>query len=146
MTRIATAIDIEAPIAHVWEELADLASHAEWMADAQSIEFVGEQRHGPGTRMRVETTVGPFRTTDLLEVTVWEAPRRLAVAHTGSVVGAGEFLLHATGPSSTSLVWRESLDFPWFWGGSLTGAAAKPILRRVLANNLDRFKAWIEGV
>ena len=55
----------------VWLELADLANHDSWMKDAVEIEFLGTKQAGIGTRMRVPTRVGPFRTTDIIEVTGW---------------------------------------------------------------------------
>ena len=59
MARITQSIDIDAPLDVVWNEAADLPSHVDWMADAESIEFQTEQRSGVGTVMKVETVVGP---------------------------------------------------------------------------------------
>ena len=79
MARVTQSVDIAAPVEAVWREAADLASHVEWMADAESIEFQTDQRTDVGTTMQVKTVVGPFRLMDVMEVTEWEAGRLIAV-------------------------------------------------------------------
>ncbi|HEY5579296.1 MAG TPA: SRPBCC family protein [Acidimicrobiia bacterium] len=142
MAAITVSIGIDAPPDRVWSELADLSSHVSWMEDAVAISFLTVGRQGLSTRMAVATRFGPFRMTDVMEVTGWEPPRRLAVRHEGLVTGSGEFLL--SGALTTTLLWREQLRFPWYWGGRLTSRAAAPFLRRVWRRNLARLKSKVE--
>jgi carbon monoxide dehydrogenase subunit G len=130
---------LAAPLGRVWDELADLGSHSEWMRDAGSIEFVGGQTTGVGTRMRVPTRVGPFRTTDMMTVVEWEEGRSIAVEHLGAVSGLGRFEIRASG-HGTELTWSETLRFPWWLGGRLGAFLARPILRQVWRGNLERFR------
>jgi uncharacterized protein YndB with AHSA1/START domain len=134
---IQVEVTIPAPPQTVWDDLADLASHVEWMADAESIEFLTDQQEGSGTRMRVATKVGPFRTSDLMEFTAWEPPHRMAIRHQGLVTGEGEFLLAPQG-SGTRFTWRETLTFPWYLGGPVTALGAAPVLRWIWRRNLER--------
>lgn len=134
---------IDAPVERVWGELADLPAHAEWMADAESIVFVGDPRRGVGTVMRVETRVGPFRTTDLMEVTEWREGEAIGVVHRGLITGSGRFQLTSL-PGGTRLVWSERLSFPWWLGGVITAHAARPILRTIWRRNLTGLKRRIE--
>lgn len=129
---------MEHPVSVVWDALADLSLHVDWMADAESIEFVGDQRRGVGTVMRVLTTVGPLRTTDVMVVTEWVEHERIVVKHTGVVSGVGSFHLIET-PDGTRFDWSEDLEFPWYLGGDIAAAAAAPVLRRIWRANLDRF-------
>ena len=129
---------IPAPIEDVWDDLAVLSSHAEWMHDAERIEFVGDQRDGVGTRLKVLTRVGPFRLMDELLFTGWDPPRRMAVRHEGIVTGDGIFDLRPEG-ASTRLHWEETLTFPWYLGGRLTELAASVVLRWVWRRNLAAF-------
>lgn len=129
---------IAAPLQEVWDDVADLASHAEWMADAESITFQGHLSSGAGTTMRVETKVGPFRTTDLIEFTSWEPPHRMGVVHRGLVQGTGAFELEAHGDDATKFWWREELTFPWYFGGPIGARLALPVLRAVWRRNLRR--------
>ena len=119
MTAIATSIVIEAPAAAVWAELADVASHAEWMVDAAAITFVGSQRSGTGTTFDCATRVGPLRLTDRMEVTEWTEPVVLGVRHTGLVTGRGRFMLGPVPGGATELHWTEDLTFPWWMAGRL---------------------------
>lgn len=128
---------ISAPIEAVWAELERIEDHTQWMADAVSLEFEGSQRRGTGTRISVETRVGPLRTTDRMEFTRWEPPRAMGVRHQGLVQGIGEFTLSEEG-GVTTVTWREDLEFPWYFGGAAGAIVARPVLRHIWRGNLDR--------
>ena len=140
-------ITIDAPPEVVWAHLEDIASHVEWMADAVSIRFEGDQQRGAGTRFSCRTRVGPLHTTDLMEITGWEPPHLMAVRHTGPVSGEGRFELAPAGPAghSTTMVWVERLVFPWWLGGRLGAITARPLLRRIWQANLGRLAARVEA-
>jgi uncharacterized protein YndB with AHSA1/START domain len=44
--RIRVSTTIPAPPGAVWEAVSDLASHADWMADAESVHFTTRRRSG----------------------------------------------------------------------------------------------------
>ena len=144
MAKVRVLVVIEAPLEQVWAAAADLESHAEWMADAESIAFLTARRRGIGTRMEVATRVGPFRTTDIMEVTEWEDRRRIGVRHTGLITGAGAFEIEALDPATTRFTWQEKLAFPWYLGGPLTALFASPVLALVWKRNLARLKQQLE--
>jgi uncharacterized membrane protein len=143
VVRITVSIEIAAPLERVWMEVADLASHAEWMADAESIVFLTDQRSGSGTRMRVSTRVGLIRTSDVMEVVEWTEHQTIGVRHKGLVGGQGRFTL-AKDYGSTLFTWSESLTFPWYLGSVLGAAAARPVLTRIWRRNLERLRRRIE--
>ena len=134
---IKVSIDVPAPIDEVWADLAKLETHAEWMRDAEAIEFLTEQRQGAGTRIRVPTRVGPLRTVDEIEFTAWEAPHRMAISHEGKFSGTGEIALAETA-TGTLVTWREAVRFPIAFGGRLGELVAAPILRWIWKTNLER--------
>lgn len=140
-----SAVVVPAPITRVWERLAAIGEHAEWMADAESIEFIGDRTSGIGTRIRVRTRVGPLRIDDEIEFTSWRPSSEMAVEHLGRVRGTGEFLLEETG-GGTLVTWVEALEFPWYFGGRLGLAVARPALRRMFESNLHNFAAWAVDV
>lgn len=140
MTAIRVSIEVSRPVDEVWKEVSNLRRHSEWMADAESIEFVGEQTSGPGTRMHVATRVGPLRTNDVIVVTEWVEGRTIGVSHEGLVSGTGAFHLEEV-PSGTRFTWAEDLTFPWYLGGPVTAFFARPVLRRIWRSNLERFAA-----
>ena len=144
MADIEVSIEIARPRERVWREVADLSSHAEWMADAESIRFLSPARQGAGTRMEVATRVGPFRTRDVIEVLDWVEGERIEVRHAGPVTGFGAFHLASLREDLTRFTWRERLSFPWYLGGPLAAAAAAPVLTAIWRGNLRRLKERIE--
>lgn len=144
MSTIEVSVEIRAPLEAVWAAAADLGSHTEWMADAESITFITARQRGLGTRMEVATRIGPLRTKDVMEVTEWEDRRRIGVRHTGLVTGQGAFELEETDPATTRFTWRERLTFPWYLGGPLIARVAAPVLGAVWKRNLKRLKSRLE--
>jgi uncharacterized protein YndB with AHSA1/START domain len=131
--RVSTTIPA-APEA-VWADVRDLASHVEWMADAEAIRFSSEQRSGVGTTFDCDTRVGPLHLTDRMEVTEWVEGEVIGVRHVGLVTGTGRFTLSAEG-GGTRFTWEESLAIPWWLGGP----AAAVALRLVWVRNLRRLR------
>ena len=140
---IAVEIVIDAPIAFVWADVQDISTHVEWMQDAEEIRFLSDRRQGLGTRFACETVVGPFRLTDVMEITDWHHQQSMGVHHQGIVSGTGDFRLRASG-SSTVFSWVEKLRFPWYFAGPLGAMAARPVLKAIWKGNLRRLKARIE--
>jgi carbon monoxide dehydrogenase subunit G len=128
----------------VWAEVEQVERHSEWMADAESIEFLGDQQRGVGTRMKVATRVGPLRTMDIMEFTGWDPPHRMAIRHQGLVTGEGAFTLTPDG-DGTRFTWREQLTFPWYLGGPITGFFAAPVLEWIWKRNLRGLAARFDG-
>ena len=140
MARIQVSIDIPWSPEAVWDDVQQLETHVEWMADAVRIDFEGEQRRGVGTTMRVLTKVGPLKTVDVIRVVAWDPPHTIGVRHEGLVTGEGEFRLRRIG-TGTRFHWAEVLEMPWYFGGRLGAWVAKPILAAVWRRNLRRLAA-----
>jgi uncharacterized protein YndB with AHSA1/START domain len=137
MATIRVEIQVPAAPEAVWADVSRLHTHVEWMADAEAIEFLSESREGVGTRMRVATRVGPFRTSDIMEFTAWDPPRLMAVSHQGLFTGRGQFRCE---PSSggTRFRWEEEIRFPWYLGGPIGAWVAAPVLAAIWRGNLRR--------
>lgn len=140
---VEVAVTVPAPIQEVWDDLAQLESHAEWMRDAEAIEFLTDQTEGVGTRMRVPTRVGPLTTVDEMEFTRWEPPHLMAISHQGKFTGEGEIALQET-LGGTVVTWRERIKFPWIFGGPIGEVIASPILRWIWKTNLEALAARFE--
>lgn len=137
MTRVKVSIDLPAEIDVVWADVERLETHVDWMADAESIEFAGDQRRGVGVVMEVLTRVGPLRTTDVIRVVAWDPPHSIGVVHEGLVTGTGEFRLEPT-TEGTRFTWDEELHMPWYLGGPIGSVVARPVLAWVWRRNLGR--------
>lgn len=142
--RVRGEVIIAAPVEVTWAALADIASHVEWMADAESITFTSTLRRGVGTAFDCRTKVGPLTTVDRMTVIDWVEGTRIAVAHKGVVTGTGVFELTNTTPRTTQISWTEDLRFPIYLGSVVGAFIAKPVLRRIWMGNLSRFAALVE--
>lgn len=145
MTVIVSA-DYAVTPARLWDVLEPIERHVDWMADAESIEFISSQRRGVGTRFFCVTKVGPIRMRDLMSITAWEPDRRMGVRHDGLVTGAGEFTLEPVdGGRGTRFTWTEELAPRWWMGGAL---GERLVLRHVLGwiwrRNLTRLRRLVE--
>lgn len=144
MARIEVCREMSVPAALVWEALADLGSHTDWMADARSIEFIGDRRQGLGTRMVVDTRVGPLHTRDIVEVTAWEEGRSITVSHRGLIRGIGVLSVEDAGDHARAR-WEERLVFPWWLGGPAAAWAARPLLTAIMRRNLRRLESLVSS-
>jgi uncharacterized protein YndB with AHSA1/START domain len=143
MARIRVTTMLDAPPDQVWADLERLSSHPEWMADAVAVRFLTPQTTGVGTRFECDTKVGPFRLTDVMEITEWSPGKAMGVTHTGLVTGRGRFTLRRARGGRTQFRWRETLHFPLWMGGPVGAFLAKPVLtwvwRRSMRNLAARF-------
>ena len=144
MPRIKIEVRIRAPLQLVWEMVADIRTHTEWMVDAESITVTSDCSSGVGTTFDCVTKIGPFRTIDHMEITEWIEERVMGVAHRGLVSGSGRFTLQEAGPSDTNFSWEETLTFPWWIGGRLTSIGSPPILKAIWRGNLRRLSRLVE--
>jgi hypothetical protein len=141
---IEVRIVVERDVADVWDELRRLDRHVDWMHDAVAIRFLTERHDGVGARFECDTKVGPFSTTDVMEITAWEPERSMGVRHVGLVEGAGAFELVPIADDRTEVRWHERLRFPWRLGGPVGEIVARPILRRIWSRNLEGLRDRVE--
>jgi carbon monoxide dehydrogenase subunit G len=145
VAEIRTSVTIAAPPDAVWADVRDIASHVDWMADAEAIRFVSQDTEGVGTTFECDTRMGPFTLTDVMEITEWVDGKRMGVRHVGIVTGTGVFTLEPLGDTGTVFTWTEELTFPWWMAGPVGAAAARPVMRWIWRRNLARLKARVEG-
>jgi Polyketide cyclase / dehydrase and lipid transport len=141
---IVVSTTIVRPPAEVWQYVRVVERHVDWMHDAVAIRFLTDRTEGVGTRFECDTRVGPFSTTDVMEITAWEPERRMGVRHVGMVTGTGEFTMRALAEGLTEFRWSEDLRFPWYLGGAVGAFVARPVLRAIWRRNLAALKAEIE--
>jgi uncharacterized protein YndB with AHSA1/START domain len=140
MPGITVSIDLDHPRERVWAALADIGTHVDWMADAESITFTSDQREGVGTEFDCLTKFGPVKLNDRMVVTEWSPGVAMGVRHQGIVQGTGRFTLSALSARVTRFTWTEELRFPWYLAGVVGATVSKPVLRAVWRRNLRRFR------
>lgn len=144
MTRIVITGVIAATPADVWQVASDLAAQPDWMHDAVAIRFVSAQTSGAGVVMDCDTRIGPIRLTDRMVVTEWVEGRVITIRHQGLVSGTGRFTIEP-GPGGTRFTWSEDLQFPWWLGGPVAGAAARPVLAAIWRRDVSRLGRLAES-
>src|ERR1044071_9937785 len=120
MPRIRVHTTVVAPTETVWAYLADIDSHVQWMHDAVRIRFLT-------TRFECDTKVGPFQTTDVMEITEWKPGKAMGVRHVGLVTGSGRISLRKARGDRTKVTWTERLRFPLRRGGPVAAYVSKPL-------------------
>ncbi len=145
MGRIHLSIVIDAPRRAVWADVRDLASHVQWMADAEEITFTSRSCSGVGTTFDCLTKVGPFSLRDRMEVVHWNEGRAIGIRHVGLVTGEGRFTLRRARDGRTRFTWTERLRYPWWMGGPIGGIVADRVLAHLWRGNLRRLAARFDA-
>lgn len=135
---------IEAPPSRVWDLLRDWEGSARWMVDATSVEVVGPQREGVGTKVRAVTKIAGIALRDHFTVTGWEPERMIAIMHhRWPIRGLAWWELEPAG-SGTFFEWAEELDPPFGSLGEFGASALRRPIERVLAASMRKLKALAE--
>lgn len=136
---------IAAPPERIWQVLSDWERQSEWMPDVAWMRLLGPEREF-GARLEVRTKVfGVPLATDLIEVTAWDPPRRLAIRHVGVVVGTGEWSLAPT-PQGTVFTWVEAFRMSPPILGDLGLWLYSPWQRMMLRRSIRNLKLIVEGL
>lgn len=136
---------LPAPPDDAWRRLLAWEEQARWMKDADSVRVLTSSREGVGVRVAVRTRVlNVPMFTEQLEVTVWDPPRRLVMAHRSFVRGVGEWRLEADG-DGTRFTWTEDLSLPVPLLGEVALALYRPFMRRLMRGALDGLSGLIGG-
>lgn len=138
--KVASEVVLPVAIERAWEQLLRWEEQATWMKDADSVQIVGSQREGIGTTIAVRTRVLNVPLfTERLEVTIWEPPRRLVMAHRGFVRGVGSWRLQPL-EGGTWFSWTEDLSLPIPVLGSLALRVYRPYMRRLMREALAQLR------
>jgi len=144
--RFSVSATIDAPLERVWALLADWEGSSAWMVDATTVEIVGEQREGVGTRVRAVTRIAGVPLKDEMTVTRWEPPHVMVVRHHRAPIRGVAWFELAEADGVTRFEWVEEIDPPLGPLGELGGLVLRRGIQRVLARSAAKLKALAEGV
>ncbi len=146
MTHIAVDVEINAPVARVWDIVEPIENHVDWMADAVAIRVTSSHNRGIGVTFDCDTKVGPFKLTDKMEIIEWLPGSAMGVTHKGIVTGKGRFTLTPIrNGEATRFSWEEDLHFPIWLGGPITGLIGGGLVMRLIwKRNLKALKNLVE--
>jgi Polyketide cyclase / dehydrase and lipid transport len=137
--RVAVAVPVEV----AWAALTDWRGQAGWMVLTTVTADAGG--HRVGERLDAFTRIAGIGFHDPMEVTRWDPPHRVEVAHLGRVVrGTGVFEVRPA-PGGAWLVWVEDLDLPLGRPGQLGFTVLRPAFQLMLRRSLRRLARQVEA-
>src|SRR3990170_1422331 len=140
--KVAAEVVLPIPVERAWELLVRWEDQPRWMKDADSVRVLGEQRGGVGATIAVKTRVLNVPLfTERLEVTIWEPPRRLVMAHRSFVRGVGTWRLQPV-EGGTWFSWTEELHLPVPLLGQLALRVYQPFMAHLMRRALADLRAF----
>ncbi len=141
--KVAAQTSLPVEIESAWRILLRWEDQARWMKDADLVRVLTAHREGVGVRIAVKTRVLNVPLfTEQLEVTLWEPPRRLVLAHRSFVRGVGEWLLEPA-EGGCSFAWSETVSLPVPLLGELALLAYRPFMRRMMRGALAGLQGFV---
>jgi hypothetical protein len=141
--RVSAQIELALPPGEAWRRLLAWEDQTTWIEDAVSVRVLTTHRRGVGVIVAVRTRVlGVPLLIDRLEVTVWDPPRRLVMAHRSLVRGVGEWLLEPVG-GGTRFIWTEKVALPIPILGELLLLSYRPLMRRLMRHSLSNLQRMV---
>jgi len=138
--RVSASTELAVPPQEAWRRVLAWEEQVAWMKDAHSIRVLTSHREGVGVVVAVRTRVlGLPLLTDHLEITLWDPPRRLVMAHRGLVRGVGEWLVEPAGRGAR-FTWTEELGLAVPVLGELALLAYRPLMRRLMRRSLSNLE------
>jgi carbon monoxide dehydrogenase subunit G len=129
-----------------WSVLVDWERQADWMLDADGVDVISDHREGVGVRLAVKTRLfGIPAFTEPMEVTVWEPPRRLQIAHGSVVEGAGVWELDEV-DGGTRFRWSEDIALHVPLVGELAARAYRPVMRMLMSRAQRSLRAYVIAI
>jgi uncharacterized membrane protein len=144
--RLASSIEIDAPLEEVWDYVADPDNYLDFIAGLTRWEVIGERRNGVGARYKLLIRVGAASAGGVIEIVEWEPPNDMALH---SVTGADQRirwrLRRGPGEGTTAeLRWAYGVAGAGI-GGMIAERVASRQLRRDLRASMERLKENLEG-
>jgi len=143
--RLSTELTIRAPAANVFATIGYPRRSSEALPHVESITFVGEQEHGPGTRFREVRRMGKQTATYDFDVTEWIENRRTRlVTDSGGTVWDTIFEVTPTEDGAATTL-RIAMDArPYRLMPRLIVPLIMGQVRKASAKDLELLKAHIE--
>jgi len=141
--RVEASRDLPATPERVWERIRRWEDQSRWIRDAVWVRVLTPEREGVGVRVRVLNRVllVPLF-TEQLEVTGWDPPRRIVMAHRSFVGGTGTWSLDPI-DGATRFTWTEELSLPIPLLGELALILYRPFLRGLMRGSLANLQRLV---
>jgi uncharacterized protein YndB with AHSA1/START domain len=141
---IRTFVVIDAPIARVWSEVADVEGQPRWMRDLKRVRLLTPRPVRVGTRAVGTVRIFGLGVEDPVTITRFDAPTAFGIRHDGRFSGHGLLTLERGADGRSTIVrWEELLVPPVL--PRLGGRLLRPLLRQVFQADLHRLRRLLEA-
>ena len=143
--RLSVSVPVAAPVEAVFAGMVDLAAQDEWMLGTRLFALAGDiPVPRVGSRLAALTGLSGLGVLDLMEVTVYDPPRRWETRHTGGVIkGRGIFTVDPAGPGACVATWGEEVELPLGRLGRIGWVVARPAIAWGLRRSLERLATGV---
>ena len=129
-----------------WAVLTDWERQADWMLDADRVDVVSAERVGVGVRIAVKTRIlGLPAFTEPMEVTGWDPPHRLTIAHGSAVAGVGTWELTRV-DGGTRFVWSEDVRLRVPVVGEMAAILYRPVMRWLMSRAQQGLRRYVIAI
>lgn len=144
MSRTAITRNIDAPAERVFDTVAHIENFSTAVPHITSVEFLGRQRRGVGTKFRETRVFRGRQATTELEVTEYvENERVRLVADEGGTIWDTVFTITNAGEGTRLEMVMEASAYKFV--AKLLNPLLKGIIRRAIKGDMDAVKAYCEA-
>jgi uncharacterized protein YndB with AHSA1/START domain len=141
--QVVREIELPCPPEEAWAVLMDWERQADWMLDADSVRVVSPHREGVGVQLAVRTRLfGVPAFTEPMEVTGWEPPTELRIAHGGPVDGVGTWRLDPI-VEGTRFTWIEDIRLAVPLVGEPAARIYAPVMGILMGRAMDGLRSHV---
>ena len=136
MKPVTAAVEVAAPAERVWAVVTDIGNAQSNIPAIRKVEFLGETRHGLGTRWRETRVMFGREATEDLEITEWRPPREYVVrARNHGCDYCSVVRVHARGAASTLEFEFSARPLTLF--AKIMAGLTLPLMGKAIRNALD---------
>jgi uncharacterized membrane protein len=143
--RVERTIEIEAPVARVWEAVKDLEDARSFLSGMTVWEREDGSPKGMGERLQIRMHVGSADIGGLVEVVEWDPLRDVAWTSITGIDQRGRLRLRETDDGQTKVALRWSYKAPGGLLGLLSDYIGSPVVGKHLSQSLENLKRQVEA-
>ena len=128
----------------VFAEIVNWPSQSAWMLGTK-VWVTKNDGVGVGGEFAAFTGIGKLGFIDPMQITKWNPPQEVSVAHLGKLVrGTGEMKVEKISENESDFIWSESLELPLGIIGFVGYKIIEPFFKIAIQKSLKKFALIVE--
>lgn len=128
----------------VFAEIVNWPSQSAWMLGTK-VWVTKNDGVGVGGEFAAFTGIGKLGFIDPMQITKWNPPQEVSVAHLGKFVrGTGEMKVEKISENESDFIWSESLELPLGIIGFVGYKIIEPFFKIAIQKSLKKFALIVE--